>query len=384
MFKITGWTLIVFLLGFIYHFEVNAATIYANSCSNSDVQNAIDSATNGDTVILPASCSATWNSGVTIPNSKGITIDGKEATIARGSLSDWLPLVRISPNASTSVRVTRINFTDSKSSQGYFIVVSGGTESSAKFRIDHCTFTGLQMLRHIGINAPVYGLIDHNTLTWSGNNEVIHNEAYGAASTSGWANDVVPGSANALYIEDNTFTNQVSGNPAYFWGGSAVQGYYGARTVIRYNTMNMAQIDMHGTAGMIGARWWEIYENTFNVVQNGNQSEYMLIRAGSGVIFNNHKTGYANQGAGVIRLVEEDSEYPALYQIGRGKNQALAPAYVWGNDAAISVRSGSSNVQVNRDYYLSTKPGYSPYTYPHPMVSGTPAPLSPPTNLRVQ
>jgi hypothetical protein len=269
---------------------------------------------------------------------------------------------------------------------GTFITISGGNVSSAKFRIDHCAFTGRAVGIHIKIGAPVYGVIDHNSFTWSGNNEIIHNEAYGANSTAGWTNDVVPGSAAAVYIEDNTFTNETSGNPAYFWGGSALQSYYGARTVFRYNYLTMAHVDQHGTGGMIGARWWEIYENTFNIVPNGNQSDYVNVRAGSGVIFNNRKVGSNNLGAGTIVLREEDSGYPALYQIGRGKNQELDPAYVWGNDTSMPVVSGSSNVQLGRDYFKTIKPGYVPYVYPHPLVSGSDETVPPPqapTGLRI-
>lgn len=240
-------------------------------------------------------------------------------------------------------------------------------------------------------NAP--GLIDHNTFVGNSSAEMIHNYGMGASDTTGWLDDVIPGSAAMLYIEDNTFTYNATGNPAYFWGTSAVQSYYGARTVFRHNVCNMSQVDQHGTAGMIGARWWELYDNTFNVVANGNQSNYMQIRAGSGVIFNNHKTGASNQGAGLIELLEEDSGYPALYQIGRGKNQVLDPAYVWGNDSSMSVTSGSSNVQINRDFYLSQKPNYSPFTYPYPIdPAGLPNPSgssggtdtqppTPPTNV---
>lgn len=363
---------------------VEAATIPASGCSDSQVQNAINAAVSGDVVALPAPCSATWNAGVSIPNSKGITLNGNGASITRGSLSSGGALIALSPHSSSSTRITGFTFSDSKSAVGYFITIGSGNEASAKFRIDHCSFTGLDLLTHIRIVAPVYGVIDHNSFTWSGNNEVIHNEAYGAGSTAGWANDVVPGSGEALYIEDNSFVNQTSGNPAYFWGGSAVQGYYGSRTVFRYNTVEMATVDMHGTPGMVGARWWEIYENTFYVVTNGDIDKIVGMRGGSGVIFNNHKTGRTNYKA-VINLVEEDSGYPALYQIGRGKNQALDPAYIWNNDSSIPVGSGSSNVQLNRDYFQTARPGYVPYRYPHPLVSGTPVaePPAAATSVRV-
>jgi hypothetical protein len=134
----------------------------------------------------------------------------------------------------------------------------------------------------------------------------------------------------------------------------------------------MAQIDQHGTPGMIGARWWEIYENTFSTtVANASQCCYITLRAGSGVVFNNHHTG-VNQVTGSIDLYEEDTGYPARYQIGRGKNQVSDPAYVWNNDASMPVGSQTPTmVQVNRDYYLTQKPNFTPYTYPHPLTGGT-------------
>jgi hypothetical protein len=48
-------------------------------------------------------------------------------------------------------------------------------------------------------------------------------------------------------------------------GNSAVQSYNGARTVFRHNSLDFSQVDQHGTNGNIGARWWEIYDNTFNI-----------------------------------------------------------------------------------------------------------------------
>lgn len=371
-----------------------AATIQSASCSNADVQSAVNAASNGDTVSLPSGCSVTWSGTVNIPSSKGITLNGNGAAVTRGNLSDGAPLVNISPSASTGTRVTNFSMTDSKSVTGSFINVGSGGEGSAKFRIDNIKFDGMRVLTHVKIGAPVYGVIDHNSFTWTGNCEVIHNEAYGASSTAGWSNDVTPGSGEALYIEDNNFKNVTSGNPAYFWGGSAVQGYYGSRTVFRYNFVEMATIDMHGTPGMVGARWWEVYANTFYIVPNGDVDKAVGMRGGSGVIFNNKKTGRTDYKAGIV-LYEEDGGYPALYQIGRGKNQTSDPAYIWGNDASIGAGSGSSNVASGRDFILGAKPGYTPYTYPHPLVSGASAAPPPaaappaaalvaPTNLRVQ
>jgi len=80
--------------------------------------------------------------------------------------------------------------------------------------------------------------------------------------------------------------------------------------------------------------------------------------------------------------------YPALDQIGRGPgallngaiptpaawpNQALEPLYVWGNTLNGGTVEGTTpHVQVGRDIISGTpKPGYAPFTYPHPLVSGS-------------
>jgi hypothetical protein len=213
---------------------------------------------------------------------------------------------------------------------------------------------------------------------------MIHNLGYLPGNTQGWTVDITPGGPDAVYIEDNTFNNRISGNPAYYWGGSGAQSYYGARTVFRHNVCNNCQIDQHGTAGAVGARWWEIYENTFNVTDvNGAQSDYIVLRGGSGVVFNNHTGGFMNNGAGSIHMYEEDPGYPALYQVGSGKNQVLDPAYLWANDPTMSIDTDDpTQIAVNRDYYLTAKPGYTAYVYPHPLTAAQPAPPAP-ANLRI-
>ena len=80
---------------------------------------------------------------------------------------------------------------------------------------------------------------------------------------------------------------------------------------MRYCTLNYCQIDQHGNTA-IGARWWEFYNNTFYVPPNGNQSNYFALRAGSGVVFNNHVSGGPNIGSGQIELYSDDP--PTLTQ----------------------------------------------------------------------
>lgn len=357
--------------------SVHSATITAVSAAAADVQAAVDRAADGDTVVVNPS-SATWTSGQGVVCSKGITLSGTGVTITASGGTQTL--VNVTTNASAAFRLTGFAFNDSRGGLVFAFKINGGF-GNAKYRVDHCTFNATtQKIFYENWNA--WGVIDHCVFVGDDASEMIHNMGYGAGVTTGWSEDVVAGSPDALYIEDCTFskTNQ---SDQYFWGTSAIQSYYGARTVIRHCTFNYCQVDQHGTPGVIGARWWEIYENDFYCPSNSGQSNWMAIRGGSGVIFNNRMHVGSGATDPAVELVEEDAGYPALYQIGRGKNQSLDPAYCWNNGKIPG--SGSSNVVDGRDFYSNTsRPGYSPYTYPHPLQSGsTPTTLPAPSNTRV-
>lgn len=379
------------LLFFALGFPAFATITTAANCTQTTVQAAITAASSGDTILVPGPCSPTW-SGLTIPNTKGITLSGGgNVTIAdNAAISGTAPT-----SSAQESRVTGFIFTN-VGNVNTGDVSFDSTPTSGYWRIDHCTFNTSGMAATyvaIGGNGP--GVFDHNTLTADAASEMIHNFGLGAGNAGGWTNDVTPGSSQMVFVENNTFTYPGAGtNPDYFFGTSAVQSYYGGRTVVRYNTMNMVQVDQHGTMGNIGARWWEVYNNVFNTtIPNANQSDYIVLRAGSGVVWGNTQNG-ANLGGGNITLYEEDTGYPALYQIGRGYNQALSPAYVWGNGVTMTVGSGSANVQLNRDFFVSgsqpspmtrcelaadggasggstcpTTYNYVPYTYPNPAAT---------------
>lgn len=354
----------------------SGATVKAASAAAIDVQNAINSAASGDTVLLPASSSATWNSGISIANTKGITLNGNGCTIGRGSSS--IALVSIYNNVTASTRVTGFSFNQTTADHIFEI---RGSFSNAKFRIDHCTLRSSSGNSILVVIETAWGLIDHCTITADDSSEMIHNEAYGATSTTGWTVDIDPdGTGQGVYIEDCTFSKYNQSTP-YYWGTSAIQSYYGAITVLRHCLLNYCQIDQHGTAGAIGARWWEVYACTNHIPSGGaNQSDFIVMRAGSGVIYSNYITGGPNGGTGGITLLEEDSGYPALYQIGRGKSQVLDPAYCWANP--VQVVSGSANVVDGRDFYSNTvKPGYVPYPYPHPLIAATDGNAPPVVNV---
>jgi hypothetical protein len=334
-----------------------SGSIYSTNGSQSDVQSAIDAAPAGAIVMVPAGTFSGWN----VELNKAITLAGagSSSTIINGN--GETPVLSVDYTGG-AFRVTGIQF-------------NGGTEQS--------------ILTEISGNNP--GLFDHCTWIGGSASEMVHNMGMGAESTAGWKDDIIPGSGQFVYFEDCTFSNGVDGGQ-YFWGTSAIESYYGARTCIRYCVLDYCQIDQHGTEGMIGARWWEFYENTFTVPANGNQSNYFALRGGSGVVFNNHMTGGPNTGSGSIELYSDDTANPPPYGPGAGifvngnLSSVTNPAYIWGNDSTMSVVSGSNNVIAGLNYFVSaTKPAimmnseraaqavaggalyvYSPYVYPHP------------------
>jgi hypothetical protein len=385
---------------------VHANTVNANSCAGTDVQNAINSAVSGDTVLVPGG-SCTWSSKVTIPGSKGITLNGQGIATITGHLE-------VTANSAASTFITGFTWV-SGGNCGVANAISIHTTfapPSQTFRVYSNTFSENSNGTLFCVDGNGPGLFDHNTISIGssgGATEVIHNLG---VTAGGWTTDVTPGSSNMFFVEDNTFTFTPTGNPAFFQGTSAIQSYSGARTVVRHNNIHMMQVDQHGTCGMVYARWWEIYENTFFTdVANANQSNYMALRGGSGVAFNNHHQG-TNLAPGVVELTEDctTGTYPLSNQIGRGDSQDYSPVYIWGNDADMTVSSGNAtDVQSGRDYFTSASqpaslvvcetaankgtaeggpgscPGtynYAPYTYPHPVTAGA-TPPAPPTNVKV-
>jgi hypothetical protein len=371
--------------GISAHAYTVAGNVYSTNGSQSDTQAAINAAKAGAVIQLPAG-SFTWSRGVTAKKAVTIQGEGVSSTTLTNPGTSYSLFDLTCHRART--RITGIAFV------GQYAISVSGSYTTAQFRIDDCTFdcgTTQGILLRVGGNGP--GLIDHCTFTGGSASEMIHNMGLWAGNDTGWLDDVYPGSASAVYIENCTFTKDPLADPA-FWGTSAIQSAYGARTVMRYCHLNYCQIDQHGNVPpLYGARWWEFYNNTFYVPPNGNQSDYFQLRGGSGVVYNNHTSGGPNLGAGSIQLYSDETTNPPLCGPGGGifvnGGRTFSPVYIWGNDSSMPAGSTSSNVIPGRDYSVSaTQPttmitwqltndnanttySYTPYIYPHPLDDGS-------------
>ena len=141
--------LIVLSSGLLSH----AATINAASCSQTDVQKAINSASAGDTVVVPAgTCTYTTTAGYTlsVTINKGVTVQGQTVCTGRASslsCTDTIPSsmtvlgrTREIPISMTSnnARLTGFTFLDKRAvvDYKYPLQVSG-----TGWRVDHCHFS---------------------------------------------------------------------------------------------------------------------------------------------------------------------------------------------------------------------------------------------------
>jgi hypothetical protein len=326
----------------------SAATVTAQSCNASDVQTAISAAHDGDTVLLPANGSCTWSTTVSI--STGITLNGQNTSLTMSeAAAPGYGSLSVTANTVASAFITGFKFFGGgvPGSGPPMIQLNTSLSPLTKcYRLygntldDNSPSNTVVLVKHVGMGP---GLIDTNTFNVHTGDEIIQNWGTGAGDTSGWTTDVTPGGPNMLFVETNTFNNPPNGPTL----SGAINNYYGARIVFRYNNMNDgAAIDAHGTSlNGPATRWFEIYENTFNLpgTQPGQPFHlccYAQLRGGSGLFYNNHSMGvpYQNIPPGYSFGPNSGSSdittgpYPINYQTGRGINNTYSPAYVYGND----------------------------------------------------
>lgn len=408
-----------------------AATISASACTSSAVQTAVNSAAVGDTVRVPAGNCA-WSGPVSWTN-KNVQVIGAGKDVTNISCDFCFNVVS---TASTSIysrwRVSGMTLKAAAPSGTTFQIWDNVGSAHTGWRIDHVKFSkpGAGSGYGVFVGGPTYGLIDNNDFNWGNGLAIIVSTQMATEYPSGITNlqggytmSLPPdfGTANALYVEDNTFTSTASGGCAAYDTSSG-----GGRVVFRYNVLTGCMFYVHWTrSAEVGGILSEIYNNKF--IGNSAYNAYPIrLESGTGVIFNNAvqmANNYAvfDERRGVSSGFGESSAplgscdggkawdgnagdasapgWPCLGQIGRapgktlaqikaGDKQASAPIYLWNNGPQEGCRTGGSctnsfrvddnppyvkatphpNGQV--DYVLNgtaTKPGYSPYTYPHPL-----------------
>ena len=272
-----------------------AATRTSKTCSQQDVQAAIDAAQDGDTVVVPAGTSKykiiTPGAAALKIKDKGIALIG--AGIGRTILKDhsfdsnnpWAGgPIRAEGGAGKALRISGFTFDGTgirDSGKPAIINIRG---SYADLRIDHCRF--LNVNGAIMTDGLMRGVVDHCRY------ELMEDHALGnpffclmtGNGAAAWKNPVRLGSANAIYIEDChiEFHNPKSND------SPALPTMDGARAVFRHNTVHDGFLEFFGVNSTPrGTASFEVYDNTFT----GNCFCAMGFKGGTGVVFNNTING---------------------------------------------------------------------------------------------
>lgn len=284
--------------------SARAQTINAATCAESDVQSALNKATSGSIVVIPAG-TCIWTTAIYFNAPPNFTLQGQTVCtgsgapsvnnlsctdntvivdgIPRGGSNGDPPLLQFNTNTAGTFRVTGLTI-----AWGGGIATDNGclrfVGNSQQFRVDHVHFKLIANLSFVH-GGNLAGVMDHvlgDGSTGSGWRD------YGDTSTNGDSNWAAPtglGSSNFIFFEDNTFNT---------FGNDCQQG---GRWVVRYNTFNNNGLQTHPTGGAgraRGCRAWEIYQNAFlNPVTN--HFNVFFMSAGTGVIWgNNAPSGISN------------------------------------------------------------------------------------------
>jgi hypothetical protein len=285
---------------------MQAATINAATCSQPNVQAAVNQAVQGDTVVIPAgTCSwttgVTWNAppDVVVQGAGDSSLGGGDLTVITDDSTTGNPLFQISTNASGKFRMSGITFKGGVGTVKWSGEVAIGGQGK-QVRLDHLHIN-MQSFnpRHngpgIGFTGWVYGVVDHIILdlTGVGNGITIWYSDYNGTQEGdgAFADPTALGTEKFIFVEDSTFN-------ADSRFGTSNDCSHGGKWVWRHNTMNQASVQTHPTGGSLrgrGCRAWEVYQNTFTGDANNPAFNVAFLSSGTGLVWGNSAPGgYSN------------------------------------------------------------------------------------------
>jgi uncharacterized membrane protein YgcG len=371
----------------------SAKTVTAPSCELTDVQSAVNSASAGDTVVIPAG-SCTWTGTLSI--TKSLTLTGS-GTAKSGPTEFGAGTVTtvITDNSGTNnslitvsglttgqfVRVSLLDLEPTASTQvGWPVIITGKCSSSgcANFRLDNIvwgktnywTYQPTLLTETLVSTDNVFGVVDHNTVAPGSASDrspefinINHTswQGVGAYGDNSWASPDSFGSGQAVYLENNDIwlsENPVTENEFPAQGGTLGAG--GGRIVGRFNQLtlsNAGPFAYHGTetsGRSRSGRAFEIYGNDFDCF--GNCNVYAGFRGGTGFVFGNTWTFSTSESSWLNTILDIETQR-TWRATSWSECNGLTPFDV--NDGYTQAWKGT----------LSSVSGTNPYTI---TVSGTP------------
>lgn len=384
------------------------ATITAPTCSRADVGAAVDQASAGDEVVIPEG-TCTWQTTLVISRSISLRGANRATTVLRDDVAKDNPdfrarhLILVEASRARLFEFTVEGVAPDPNNNNHGHVVFDGDLRDV--RADHLTFRSVNNTSLV-FGGRVTGVVDHCSFDLRSEQGILlyHDQWDGGAfGDSSWASPSTLGTDQALFVEDCDFIDRAAN------GGGAVVALGGARAVVRNNLVvsdGVYGVGTDSSGRFRSARHLEVYENRFTT---GSQFAAIELAGGTGVVFDNSFEGAFQQpirltvsrtlsantefgrcnGSSVYDQNAAASGYACLDQLGRGAGdllsgdapplpaawprQVLDPVYLWQNssDAGVPLITvvTPSVIRLGTDYLDGTpKPGYRPFTYPHPLT----------------
>lgn len=255
----------------------------ADSASSADVDSAIDAAmaASGGEVRIPAG-TVSWIGQLsnTISKNLKITGAGQTSTVITVDTSDAI-IFTISDGISFELSQFKLVAASAAFGSGMLSIV--GTTAVTDVNVHHITFDSTNLLsgrslRWGGNGGHPYGVIHSCTFNGQSAGQVI--TVWGSIASPWPHGNPDFGSANFVFIEDNTFNNAATGDGAF----DSVGG--NGRLVWRYNTVNDTCIGWHGyESNTWSTHAVEVYNNVFT--SSSSQPFSINNRGGTMVAHNN-------------------------------------------------------------------------------------------------
>ncbi len=254
--------------------SAGAATLTSPTLSTSDVQTTLNSASAGDTVVLPAG-TINWTAGVTLTAPSNLTIKGAGTTATGGgdqtvitdNIASDTAFFNITVSSSGVFRMTGITF-----QSGTGAIKDNGTvtfHGPGNVRIDHMHFvmTSASNYKSLLLFNGLFGVLDHCILDFRDLDGIYpYNGRLGAGDTAGnyeWTQPTDFGGPTYFFVEDNIINGSTSGT---VYPTRVFDGFTAAKMVVRFNTLVACCLDEQHATGHApndrGMRSQELYGNS--------------------------------------------------------------------------------------------------------------------------
>lgn len=302
---------ILFLLLMVCGIDGFSATIVCADCREATVTNAIATASNRDTVSVPAG-TCDWTNLVSITKPIALVGAGIGSTIIRSWAQSGNNLIYIAGTANETNWLIGFEFRKGLLTDSFTALIKTDFVDTDARRLRIATNKFLHLRQSVFDIYTTLGVFDHNEVygdtnglpaalgyvkgsSWGGTQGVNSSGDGAMAAADNFGTD------KFFFLESNFFTNAYGGNV------TGIDAQAGGRYVLRSNYIFGFSIESHGLEAQRerSGRAFEIYNN--NIGGFGDRNAVTYFRGGAAVIYSNTISGWSTANFALLNNRTKDS-----------------------------------------------------------------------------